>query len=176
MPKPKRKRNAGYDAWAEALAKRWGISRKELEQGDYDYRAYYNSDPSAAESHLQGDPNAHFPDTYKRPTHPTFSEESIYSGRNGNVVGGKWKENPEDTQRWTYQLSPGQVKSNWDVDKTIDYAGFAEDEGLRVVDDKGRYPVQDGVVEGGVLPAVNVEGNKKEEGPKNIFDLAREAK
>ena len=171
----KKHNTRGYDAWADALAKRWGISRKELEQGDYDYRAYYNSNPSAAEEHLKGNPNAHFPDTFKRPNHPTFSAESIYSGKNGNIEGGTWHDNPNDAQRWTYQLSPEQVDSNWDVRRTLDYAADAEDEGFRVVDDKGRVPVIDGVVESGVLPSVNVEG-KSDNRNRSIFDIAREAK
>lgn len=31
----------------------------------------------------------HFPDTFKKPNHPTFSDESQYSGKNG-MIGGHW--------------------------------------------------------------------------------------
>jgi hypothetical protein len=34
------------------------------------------------------DENLHFPDKYKKPNHPSFSNESIYS--NPNFEGGKW--------------------------------------------------------------------------------------
>lgn len=51
---------------------------------DYDLRAAYK-----AGLQPQGQ-NMHFPDTYKLPNHPTFSIESIYSGKDGKV-GGQWK-------------------------------------------------------------------------------------
>ena len=35
------------------------------------------------------DARGHLPDTYKKPNHPTFSNESIYSGVDG-YVGGTW--------------------------------------------------------------------------------------
>ena len=39
--------------------------------------------------------NSHGPDTYKKPNHPTFSDESIYHGApdivgGGKYMGGKW--------------------------------------------------------------------------------------
>lgn len=50
---------------------------------DYDYLSYY----------MNGDyknyKGGHFPDTYKRPNHPTFSNESIYSTPEN--PGGTWK-------------------------------------------------------------------------------------
>lgn len=52
---------------------------------DYDMRGYY-SDNAAAAPNAEGQ---HYPDTYKKPWHPTFSDESMYSGVAGNQ-GGTW--------------------------------------------------------------------------------------
>jgi len=48
---------------------------------DYDYYSFFKNKGS-------GDIKNHFPDTYKRPTHKTFSDESIYSVPENK--GGKW--------------------------------------------------------------------------------------
>lgn len=50
---------------------------------DYDLRGAYKAG-------IKPDPQrGHFPDTFKKPNHPTFSTESQYSGKDG-FVGGKW--------------------------------------------------------------------------------------
>lgn len=52
---------------------------------DYDMRGYYTDNPGT-------DPNTggqHYPDTYKKPWHPTFSDESMYNGVAG-TQGGTW--------------------------------------------------------------------------------------
>jgi hypothetical protein len=52
------------------------------EKLDYDYYSLFRNGAT-------GSVKDHFPDTYKRPTHPTFSDESIYSVP-GNT-GGHWQ-------------------------------------------------------------------------------------
>lgn len=61
---------------------------------NYDLRAAYQNLPyEDLKAFAEGD--AHLPDTYKLPTHPSFSEESIYS--NDKVRGGRWEyENGHD--------------------------------------------------------------------------------
>lgn len=56
----------------------------DVDQGDYDYA-------SAIASGASPDPEAdmHWPDTFKRPSHPTFSTDSAAHGQNGNQ-GGQW--------------------------------------------------------------------------------------
>lgn len=50
---------------------------------DYDLRGAYKAG-------IKPDPQrGHFPDTFKKPNHPTFSTESQYSGKDG-FIGGKW--------------------------------------------------------------------------------------
>lgn len=51
---------------------------------DYDMQGYFKANPDL--EHKEG---AHFPDTFKKPNHPTFSDESIYHGQDGNE-GGHW--------------------------------------------------------------------------------------
>jgi hypothetical protein len=61
-------------------------------------------DPGAAET-------GHFPDTYKKPNHPTFSDESIYHGKdlgldNGmKAEGGHW--DTGDNEKLTF--TPGKT-------------------------------------------------------------------
>ena len=45
--------------------------------------------------------NGHFTDKFKKPNHPTFSDESIYSGQQG-YSGGQWSQN---AGKWSF--TPG---------------------------------------------------------------------
>lgn len=56
-------------------------SGRERDLADYDMRGFWKSGESQSE-------NEHFPDTYKKPNHETFSDESIYS--NKEHPGGHW--------------------------------------------------------------------------------------
>jgi hypothetical protein len=49
---------------------------------DYDLRGAWKANAQEAA-------NGHLPDTYKKPNHPTFSAESMYSGQ-GGMTGGQW--------------------------------------------------------------------------------------
>lgn len=57
---------------------------------DYDMQGWYKEHVASGKS-SQGDPSGgdHFTDTYKKPNHPTFSEDSKYHGVDGNE-GGQW--------------------------------------------------------------------------------------
>jgi hypothetical protein len=50
---------------------------------DYDLRGYWLQNKEA--------PSGHFPDTFKKPNHPTFSDESVYHDGKTNI-GGHWGE------------------------------------------------------------------------------------
>jgi len=69
-----------------------------------------------------GDLGTHFPDTYKLPTHPTFSTESKYS--NNATPGGTWVEYPDGT--WVFNHSPYTARH---LDDTDDYLGANVDNG-----------------------------------------------
>jgi hypothetical protein len=66
---------------------------------DYDLRAAFLAN-------IQKDARGHGPDTFKKPNHPTFSDESKYNGANGER-GGKWVE--KDGKTYFY-ASPTNLK------------------------------------------------------------------
>lgn len=72
--------------WKAKMMKKYPDIEFDSQKAGYDYESYYNSNPSAAWK--QYERLEHFPDTYKLPNHPTFSEESIYS--RGPNMGGSW--------------------------------------------------------------------------------------
>ena len=66
-----------YQAWAQKIG-------RSNDTFDYDMRGAWKGGVSQAE-------NGHFPDTYKKPNHPTFSNESQYNGVDG-FQGGQWSD------------------------------------------------------------------------------------
>lgn len=50
---------------------------------DYDLRGAFRAGVTPAA-------NGHWPDTFKKPNHPTFSEESVYSQRDPSLPAGRW--------------------------------------------------------------------------------------
>lgn len=87
------KEEAAFQTWAKALGQR-GSSY------DYDLRGAYKAGASQAA-------NGHFPDTFKKPNHPTFSDQSQYS--TPQTPGGAWVQDPA-TKAWTFTTSPFQAK------------------------------------------------------------------
>lgn len=67
---------------------------------DYDLRGAWKSDAQQAS-------NGHLPDTWKKPNHPTFSDESQYSTKDS--PGGKWKE--EKGGRWSFTPSAVNLRN-----------------------------------------------------------------
>lgn len=67
---------AAFQAWKQKYAPNDSGS-------DYDLQGAFKAGVTP-----DGD-RGHFPDTFKKPNHPTFSDESQYSGKDGNV-GGTW--------------------------------------------------------------------------------------
>jgi hypothetical protein len=87
-----------FKQWTDAQSKvlKRNISK---DDSDYDLRGYWlnkNDKPEEA---------GHMPDKYKKPNHPTFSNESIYHGepdpKGGAFDGGKWSGN--DKSGWTFE-------------------------------------------------------------------------
>lgn len=70
-----------YQQWRSKLPKALQY------EGDYDLRGLYKSNPNA-----QPSLDLHFPDTYKLPNHPTFSNESIYFNNRNKNKAGYWME------------------------------------------------------------------------------------
>lgn len=83
-----------YDTW-----------RRKLPEGqqsaqDYDLRGAWQAGLGRAG-------NGHFPDTYKKPNHPTFNNESVYS--TPEHQGGQWA--GTDGGPWTFWASPENVRN-----------------------------------------------------------------
>ncbi len=73
-------RQAAFDQWVQS---RTTAGRNPLnDRYDYDVNGYFLSGAA-------NDPRGHGPDTFKKPNHPTFSNESMYHGQDGNY-GGRW--------------------------------------------------------------------------------------
>ena len=112
----------GYTKWKEAIIQQRPLMSEDMnaENPTYDYESYYLDNMEDAWKMVLGDPNAHFPDTYKTSLHPTFSNQSKYSGHINKynpegIVGGEWPDN------YNYILSEDQVNRNWDTDNTLFY-------------------------------------------------------
>lgn len=84
-----------YEAWKSGLPTSMDRSGK-----DYDLTGAFMKGLAPGE-------DGHLPDTYKKPNHPTFSNESVYSGKD-HGVGGKWAQ--DDKGKWTFEASEDQLK------------------------------------------------------------------
>ena len=66
-----------YRTWRRKMSKYKGIDIKH--DDDYDYKGFYKENQAKAWGMLDENPEEHFTDLYKYPTHPTFSSQSKYS-------------------------------------------------------------------------------------------------
>lgn len=114
---------------ADKKAKDWGedpdkVFLDMLNDNTYNYRAFWDNDREAANKMLTADPEAHFTDIGKTVYHPTFSNESIYSGKVSDynprgTIGGSWDNS--DGVDW-YIPSRSQFKNNdFSLERTEDY-------------------------------------------------------
>jgi len=88
-------KSGGYPNWLQSLPEDMDRTGR-----NYDLQGAYLAGLSTAD-------NGHLPDTFKKPNHPTFSNESKYSGKDFGT-GGQWSQNPDKT--WSFAVSPDQLK------------------------------------------------------------------
>lgn len=86
--------SGSYQAWLGTLPSGMDQTGK-----DYDLQGAYLAGLNTAD-------NGHLPDTFKKPNHPTFSDQSKYSGQ-GLGIGGTWTQAGDGS--WQFQLSPDQL-------------------------------------------------------------------
>lgn len=99
---------------------------------DYDLRGAWKSNAESAQ-------NGHLPDTWKKPNHPTFSDQSMYS--NEGQQGGKWV---QAGSNWDFQASKQNVE-NLGIDNLMNYFAKVEP-GNRLVTPDIKLPyVTDGM-------------------------------
>jgi hypothetical protein len=90
---------ANFQDWLKDFSRQKGYdARKDL--ADYDLRGMFKSGEALSE-------NGHGSDKWKKPNHPTFSDESVYSGGD-NGVGGKWVDKGDG--KYIFQASDANLK------------------------------------------------------------------
>ena len=110
-----------FDQWLKSESKRQKRDMsKDLE--DYDLRGFWMS-------HGQKDKQTgHGPDTFKKPNHPTFSEDSKYhgipDGMGGMWSGGRWI--GDDKHGWSFQPSNSMLYRTVSMNQLQQY--FADNE------------------------------------------------
>lgn len=78
----------------------------------YDYRAYYDSaTPWELANTMYNADNGHFTDIGKRPSHPTFSNESKYS--NSKTPGGNWDDNVFVPSIWQFGNNGNKIRNRY---------------------------------------------------------------
>lgn len=122
-----------YQAWATE-------NHREMDVYDYDLRGAWKELRSGT---MSEDERGHLGDKYKKPNHPTFSDQSIYSGQDG-VAGGVWSRNAEGKDVYT----PGRKLSSVEADRLRRY--FLRNEPGVMLD------LKDKVFEERPLPGVNM--------------------
>lgn len=87
--------------------KAFGMWRSNLPENlrgsaDYDLQGAYKAGLTPGQ-------NGHLPDTFKKPSHMTFSNESIYSGVDGNQ-GGEWSQ--DENGHWSFAPGPTNLANH----------------------------------------------------------------
>lgn len=144
--------DGGYLKWKKEIAKHKGINIDN--DKTYNYQAFFEEDPQRAWDMLKKDSKAHFTDKYKTVWHPTFSDESVYSGHKSKynpqgLVGGHWEGN-------TFRMSDSLYGSPVSMDDRQQYLIDNEHNGVTLLESNGTLPVYDGISWGGVLPEVTI--------------------
>jgi len=93
--------NVQFQNWLEQQSQKEGRNIA-ADLKDYDLRGAWKAQAEQAS-------NGHLPDTYKKPNHPTFSQESIY---NTTVEsGGTWQNVPPYANKTVFNAAPSNVKT-----------------------------------------------------------------
>lgn len=103
-----------------------------LNDPTYSYRTFFNLQPFQALNMLNSSSNAHFTDIAKTMYHPTFSDESAFSGYVNDynplgIKGGTWNE--EGTE---YTPSKSQLEKYFNYNTTRRYLDQAEDRPVKI--------------------------------------------
>ena len=103
-----------------------------LNDPTYNYKEFYEWQPFLANAMLYAPEFAHFSDYAKTMYHPTFSNESIYSGKVSDynpygIVGGSWNEAGTE-----YTPSMSQLANYWNYNRTRDYLDHSEDHPVKI--------------------------------------------
>lgn len=115
-PKGWIKRELDFQDWYSRTSSKLGLlPNPDMREQYYDYRGFYEREPGLRNEALKASPGFHFPDTYKQPGHPTFSDQSMYS--TPGTPGGQWKQNAAG--QWEFHHSPYTYKHRMLTDEYL---------------------------------------------------------
>jgi hypothetical protein len=124
----------GFQNWYEKNTLEGKNGSPYTDSQNYDYYSFYKNKG-------EGNIKEHFPDTYKRPSHPTFSNESIYSTPEN--PGGSWegeKYTPDNGLRKKAQVG-GSKNAEWaaKIRSSLgpEYANYNDEQIRRLYSSKG---------------------------------------
>jgi hypothetical protein len=98
------KQEKDYQKWLKTLPP------QQRSTYDYDMRGAFKANAGQSE-------NNHFPDTFKKPNHPSFSDQSVYHGADGQQ-GGSWAK--DDQGKWSFTPGPANLEMHG-PDRLRDY-------------------------------------------------------
>lgn len=139
--------NDGFYSWLDRLAEKkasdWTkvpypaldpdiVYMQMLNDPTYNYRTFYVKQPYMANQMLYANPDAHFTDIGKTMYHPTFSDQSAFSGYVNEfnplgITGGRWNE--EGTE---YTPSKDQLEKYFNYETTRRYLDQNESKPVRI--------------------------------------------
>jgi hypothetical protein len=92
---------AQYQQWVQLQS---ALNHRDMSQDTYNYdmRGAFLGGAGRAG-------NGHYPDTYKKPNHPSFSDQSQYNGADGQV-GGSWTQIPNGG--WSFVPGPANLQNH----------------------------------------------------------------
>lgn len=125
------------DKLAQRMSKEWNVTEDQaltqmLNDNTYNYRTFYDNDRKKAIKSLSDPSGTHFSDVGKTMYHPTFSNESIYSGKVSDynplgLIGGQWIGNNK------YIPSTDQLNRYFDYNKTRSYMNNNGDRKVKII-------------------------------------------
>lgn len=93
----------GFQNWIAAQSREQGGRNVMADLEDYDLQGYYKAHPSETTG-------GHLTDEFKKPNHPTFSNESVYAKLPG-MQPGRWEQTPEGKDRFVAGQTNLQYRS-----------------------------------------------------------------
>ena len=141
LPGYKGGKDSDYYSYMDKLAQRmsneWNVSEDQaltqmLNDNTYNYRAFYDNNRKMAIKSLSDPSGAHFSDVCKTMYHPTFSNESIYSGNVSDydplgLVGGQLVGDNK------YIPSTDQLNRYFNYNKTRSYMNNNGDRKVKII-------------------------------------------
>jgi hypothetical protein len=116
---------AQYQSWAATQAQAKGRPVGSDDTYDYDNQGYWKGNVATGQPTVDPSGRGHTSDQYKKPNHPTFSDQSIYSGTpnpgGGTYQGGTWA--PDAS---TYTPSQSMLDSTHEPGRLQRYMDRAE--------------------------------------------------